>query len=123
RYCHSTVEQSNTASIPPTDTCMGCHRQIATDSDILEPVRASAAEGQPLTWLRVHDLPDHVHFNHAIHVRQGVGCETCHGRVDQMPVVVKTQPLHMAWCLDCHREPERYLRPRSEVTTMGWEPP
>lgn len=123
RYCHSTVDQSNTASIPATDTCMGCHRQIATDSDILEPVRASAAEGQPLTWLRVHDLPDHVYFNHAIHVRQGVGCETCHGRVDQMPIVVKTQPLHMAWCLDCHREPERYLRPRSEVTTMGWEPP
>src|SRR5690606_11958617 len=123
RYCHSTVEESNNAGVPPTETCMGCHRQIATESEILEPVRVSASEAQPLTWIRVHDLADHVYFNHAIHVRQGVGCETCHGRVDQMPVVAKTETLHMAWCLDCHREPERYLRPRDEVFTMGWEPP
>lgn len=123
RYCHSSVEVSNSAGIPPTETCIGCHRQIAPDSPVLEPVRASMSEGEPLAWVRVHDLADYVYFNHAIHVRQGVGCETCHGRVDQMDVVAKTETLHMAWCLDCHRAPEQYIRPRDQVFTMGWEPP
>lgn len=123
RYCHTSVETSNTASIPPTETCMGCHSQIATDSALLAAVRASQEEGRPLEWIRVHDLADYVYFNHAVHVRQGVGCETCHGRIDQMEVVAKAQPLQMSWCLDCHREPERFLRPRSEVFTMGWAPP
>jgi hypothetical protein len=123
RYCHSSVETSNTANIPPTETCMGCHAQVATDSAALEPLRTSYEQGQPLAWIRVHDLPDHVYFNHAIHVQQGVGCETCHGRVDQMPVVYKAQNLQMDWCLDCHRAPEKYIRPRDAVFTMGWTPP
>ena len=102
---------------------MGCHAQVATDSVALEPVRASFEEGTPLEWVRVHDLADYVYFNHGIHVSQGVGCETCHGRVDEMAVVAKAETLHMAWCLDCHREPERYVRPREAVFEMGWEPP
>jgi Cytochrome c7 and related cytochrome c len=123
RYCHTAVEESNTASIPPTATCMGCHAQVATASAVLEPVRQSAAENKPLTWVRVHNLPDYVYFNHAIHVKQGVGCETCHGRIDQMPVVAKAHTLQMSWCLDCHRTPEKYLRPRDAVFSMGWQPP
>jgi hypothetical protein len=123
RYCHTSVETSNTASIPPTETCMGCHAQVAAESVNLEMVRTSAAEGQPLEWIRVHDLADFVYFNHAIHVNQGVGCETCHGRIDQMPIVAKAQNLQMDWCLDCHRNPEKYVRPRDAVFTMGWQPP
>jgi hypothetical protein len=123
RYCHTSVETSNTAGIPPTETCMGCHAQIRTDSDVLEPLRASRETGQPLQWIRVHDLADFVYFNHAIHVQQGIGCETCHGRIDEMAVVAKTQTLHMDWCLDCHRAPEQYIRPREEVFTMGYTPP
>jgi hypothetical protein len=123
RYCHSTVEVSNTASIPPTETCMGCHAQVATESVALAPVRDSYANNQPIKWVRVHDLPDYVYFNHAIHVRQGVGCETCHGRIDQMPVVAKTHALQMDWCLDCHRAPQNQIRPRAAVFTMGWQPP
>jgi hypothetical protein len=123
RYCHSAVEVSNTAGIPATETCMGCHAQIAAESPVLEPVRASLENDQPLAWIRVHDLADYVYFNHAIHVQQGIGCETCHGRVDQMAVVAKTENLQMDWCLDCHRAPEQYIRPRNEVFTMGWEPP
>lgn len=123
RYCHTSVEESNTASIPPTETCMGCHAQVATDSANLELVRASAETGQPLAWIRVHDLADFVYFNHAIHVKQGVGCETCHGRVDQMPVMMKVENLQMDWCLDCHRAPEKYVRPREAVFRMGYTPP
>jgi hypothetical protein len=123
RYCHTSVETSNTASIPPTETCMGCHAQVAAESVNLELVRTSAAEDQPLAWIRVHDLADYVYFNHAIHVNQGVGCETCHGRIDQMSVVAKAQNLQMDWCLDCHRDPEKYVRPRDAVFTMGWQPP
>ena len=123
RYCHTAVEESNMASIPPTETCMGCHRQVATDSPNLELVRNSAETNQPLEWIRVHDLADFVYFNHAIHVKQGVGCETCHGRVDQMPVVAKVQSLQMDWCLDCHRDPAKYVRPREAVFTMGYIPP
>ena len=101
---------------------MGCHAQVAKDSKVLELVRASAQENKPLEWIRVHNLPDYVYFNHAIHVKQGVGCETCHGRIDQMPVVAKAQTLEMSWCLDCHRNPEKYLRPREAVFTMGYQP-
>jgi len=122
RYCHTSVEESNTANIPPTETCMGCHAQVATASPNLELVRASAESGQPLAWIRVHDLADFVYFNHAIHVKQGVGCETCHGRIDQMPVVAKVESLQMDWCLDCHRAPEKYLRPRDAVFSMGYTP-
>lgn len=123
RYCHSYVEETNTATVPPTETCMGCHAQVATESPALEPVRTSDQEAQPLAWIRVHNLADYVYFNHAIHVKQGVGCETCHGRIDRMPVVARAQALHMEWCLACHRAPENYIRPRDTVFTMGWEPP
>lgn len=123
RYCHTAVEVSNTASIPPTATCMGCHAQVATAAPTLDLVRASFEENQPLEWIRVHSLPDYVYFNHAIHVRQGIGCESCHGRVDQMPTVGKVETLSMAWCLDCHRAPENHVRPREAVFVMGWAPP
>lgn len=123
RYCHTFVESANTASIPPTSTCMGCHTEVASAAPSLDLVRQSAETETPLEWVRVHNLADYVYFNHAIHIKQGVGCETCHGRVDQMPVVMKVQTLQMSWCLDCHRNPENYLRPRDAVFTMGWEAP
>src|SRR5688572_18163621 len=123
RYCHTSVETSAFAGIPPTKTCMSCHSQIFSTAPILEPVRASLRDEKPLRWIRVHDLPDFVYFNHSIHVKKGVGCETCHGRVDQMPLMLQARSLQMAWCLDCHREPEKYIRPREEVFTMGWQPP
>jgi len=122
RYCHTSVETSNTASLPPTATCMGCHAQVAPQSAVLALVRASAKDNKPLEWVRVHNLPDYVYFNHAIHVKQGVGCETCHGRIDQMAVVAKAQTLQMSWCLDCHRDPGKYIRPREAVFTMGYKP-
>jgi hypothetical protein len=122
RYCHTAVETSSFAGIPPTATCMNCHKEIFKDSDMLEPVRESYRTGKRLQWVRVHDLPDYVYFNHSIHVAKGVGCETCHGRVDQMPLMYKANSLLMGWCIDCHRAPERYLRPRSEITTMGYKP-
>jgi hypothetical protein len=123
RYCHATVERSSFADIPPTATCMTCHSQVWTEAPALEPVRQSYATGQPIEWNRVHDLGDFVYFNHSIHVRQGVGCATCHGRVDQMQRVYKAEPLTMEWCLSCHREPEQYIRPREEVFNMEWQPP
>ena len=123
RYCHTSVEDAAFAGIPPTQTCMNCHRQIWSTSALLEPVRESFRTDRSLTWIRVHDLPDFVYFDHSIHVRKGVGCATCHGRVDQMPLMWRTQTLHMEWCLDCHRHPEQYLRPRDKVFTMDWEPP
>ena len=116
RYCHTSVETSPFAGIPPTKTCMNCHSQSGRPA-ILEPVRASFRDDRPLRWVRVHDLPDFVYFNHSIHVKKGVGCETCHGRVDQMPLMVQKNSLQMDWCLDCHRAPEKYVRPRSEITT------
>jgi hypothetical protein len=122
RYCHISVEESNSASLPSTEVCMGCHKQVAKDSPFLQAVQESITENKPLAWIRVHTLADHVYFNHAIHVKQGVACETCHGRVDQMPVVMKTQSLQMAWCLDCHRTPEKYIRPRNAVFAVGWQP-
>jgi hypothetical protein len=123
RYCHTSVEESAFANIPPTKTCMNCHSQIWTNAPILEPVRASFRDNKPLHWTRVHDLPDFVYFNHSIHVRKGVGCATCHGRVDQMPLVYQKGALTMSWCLDCHRNPAQYVRPRDQVFNMAWERP
>lgn len=122
RYCHTSVEESAFANIPSTQICMNCHSQIWLESPYLEPVRESFQTGESLEWIRVHDLPDFVYFNHSIHVNKGVGCETCHGRVDQMPAMEQVASLQMEWCLDCHRRPEQYLRPRSQVTVMGYEP-
>ena len=123
RYCHTSVEASAFAGIPPTKTCMNCHSQIWSTSPYLEPVRASFQSGMPLRWTRVHDLPDFAYFDHSAHVNKGVGCSTCHGRVDLMPLVRQEASLQMEWCLDCHRNPERYVRPRSEVFRMDYTPP
>ena len=123
RYCHTSVETAAFAGIPPTKTCMNCHSQILSTAPILEPVRASFRDDQPLRWIRVHDLPDFVYFNHSIHVKKGMGCETCHGRVDEMPLMLQENSLQMEWCLTCHRNPEQFVRPRSEVFTMGYSPP
>ncbi len=123
RYCHTSVEVSSSAGIPPTKTCINCHSQIWSTSPYLEPVRASFREDRPLQWIRVHDLPDFVYFNHSIHVKQGVGCETCHGRVDRMPLMLQKSSLQMEWCLGCHRNPAQYVRPRDQITTMGYEVP
>lgn len=122
RYCHSSVEDSSFAGIPPTHTCMTCHSQIWQDSPMLAPVRDSYRTGESLQWLRVHDLPDFVYFDHSIHVRKGIACVTCHGPVDQMPLIWKTATLNMEWCLECHREPEKYIRPRDFVFAFDWEP-
>jgi hypothetical protein len=122
RYCHTSVEQSSFANIPPTKTCMNCHSQIWVTSPYLEPVRASFRTGESLRWVRVHNLPDFVYFNHSIHVKKGIGCESCHGRVDQMPGIYQAKTLQMEWCLECHRAPERFVRPREAVTTMGYRP-
>jgi NAD-dependent SIR2 family protein deacetylase len=123
RHCHTSVEESAFANIPPTKTCMNCHSQIWANAPILEPVRASFRDNTPLRWTRVHDLPDFVYFNHSIHVNKGVGCATCHGRVDQMPLMYQQASLQMNWCLDCHRDPARFVRPREEVFNMAWERP
>ena len=122
RYCHTSVEESSFAGIPPTRTCMNCHSQMWVGSSMLEPVRESYRTGQPLQWQRVHNLPQYAYFDHSIHIRKGVGCATCHGRVDQMPLMRQTSSLLMEWCLRCHREPQRNLRPREEVFNMAWEP-
>ena len=122
RYCHTSVENSSFAGVPSTDICMNCHRQIWDKSSMLEPVRQSYRTGTPLVWNRVNDLPDFVYFNHSIHVSKGIGCESCHGRVDRMPLTWKATTLEMGFCLACHREPERHVRPREEVFAMGWEP-
>jgi hypothetical protein len=121
-YCHTSVETSSSAGIPPTETCMTCHSQIWATEPVLQPVRDSFETGDPLAWNRVHDLPDFVYFNHSIHVQKGVGCVTCHGRVDEMRLIRQVAPLTMEWCLDCHREPERFIRPREEVLNMEYEP-
>lgn len=122
RYCHTSVETSSSAGIPPTATCMNCHSQIWNEAPILEPVRESWRSGKSLRWTRVHDLPDFVYFDHSIHVAKGVGCETCHGRVDKMPLMWTESPLTMEWCLSCHRQPEKFVRPKSEVFRMGYVP-
>ena len=122
RYCHTAVEVSSFAGIPPTATCMNCHSQIWSGSDVLKPLRDSFQTGKPIRWTRVHNLPDFVYFNHSIHVWKGVGCVTCHGPVDRMPLMWQEQSLQMEWCLECHRAPEKYLRPREQVFNMTWLP-
>lgn len=122
RYCHTTVEDAASAAVPPTQTCMNCHHVIRADSPKLLPVKESYATGLPIPWVKVHDLPDYVYFDHRAHVRNGVGCVTCHGRVDKMEVVYQAEPLSMGWCLDCHRSPEASLRPLEFVTVMDWVP-
>jgi hypothetical protein len=122
-YCHTSVEQSPFAGIPPTYTCMTCHSQIWNTSPLLAPVRESYRTKMPLHWIRVNDLPDFVYFDHSIHIHKGIGCVTCHGRVDHMPLMWKKNTLFMKWCLDCHRQPEKYIRPRAEVLNMDWVPP
>ena len=121
RYCHTTVEKAAFAGIPPTATCMNCHKQIWADSEMLAPVRDSFATGEPIEWVRVNDLPDYVYFDHSVHVGAGVGCVSCHGRVDEMPLMYQAESLQMIWCLDCHREPERFVRPTDEVFNMTWK--
>ncbi|HQX80478.1 MAG TPA: cytochrome c3 family protein [Vicinamibacterales bacterium] len=123
RYCHTSVEKSSFAGIPPTKTCINCHSQIWANAPILEPVRASFRDDTPLKWKRVTDLPDFVYFNHQIHVKQGVGCATCHGPVDKMPLITQATSMLMEWCLECHRAPEKFLRPRAEVFNMAYEAP
>jgi len=122
RYCHIGVEKGPHATLPATQTCMNCHSSIKTDSPNLLRVRESWATGKPVNWVRVHDLPDYVYFNHSAHVNRGVGCASCHGRIDEMDVVQQAQPLSMGWCLDCHRNPEKNLRPLNEITNMAYKP-
>jgi hypothetical protein len=122
RYCHTSVENSDWSVVPPTKTCMNCHSQIWIDSPTLAPVRQSFNTNASIRWTKVYDLPDYVYFNHSIHVKKGVGCETCHGRIDTQALTYQQPSLQMRWCLDCHRNPENYLRPRDQITTMGYEP-
>jgi hypothetical protein len=123
RYCHTTVEQSSYAGMPPTKTCMNCHSQIWVGSDMLEPVRESYSSGRSLHWHRVYNLPGFAYFDHSIHVQKGIGCSSCHGRIDEMPFTYQVPSLLMEWCLDCHRNPQRNLRPREEVFNIRWQPP
>lgn len=123
RYCHTSVENSAFAGIPSTKVCMTCHSQVWTNAEMLEPVRASWRESKPIQWNRVHDLPDYAYFNHQAHVQKGVGCVTCHGKVDEMPLMWKTQSLQMEWCLACHREPERFLRDKKDVFKLDYKNP
>jgi hypothetical protein len=119
-YCHEAAETSPYAGVPPTERCMGCHNQIWNDSALIAPLAASVATGEPIHWQRVHSLPDFVYFNHAIHVDRGIGCASCHGRVDEMAAVYQVHPLTMQWCLACHRDPVPNLRPRDQITSMTW---
>ena len=123
RYCHTSVENSSFANIPPTKTCMNCHSQIWNNAAMLEPVRASFRTDTSIRWIRVHDLPDYVYFNHSIHVAKGVGCTTCHGQVNKMPLMWQDASLQMSWCLECHRHPEAYVRPKAEVFSVTYAPP
>jgi len=122
RYCHNTVEVAAHAAVPPTSTCMNCHKAIAPDSEKLLPVRESYASGEPVRWVRVHDLPDYAYFDHSAHVSRGVSCVSCHGRIDTMEEVRQVETLSMAWCLDCHRHPEPHLRPQQFITDLDWTP-
>ena len=121
RYCHTSVETSYSAGIPPTQTCMNCHSQIWSDSPYLEPVRESYRTNKPIEWEKVHDLPEFAYFNHSIHIAKGVGCSTCHGQIDNMPAVFQENTLQMEWCLACHREPEKFIRPKAEIFNMQWD--
>lgn len=122
RYCHSNIERSHEAMIPPTQSCMGCHAIVRKDSPKLATLRASWASGGPVEWVRVHKVADYVYFDHSVHLAAGVGCVSCHGRVDQMEVVRQDQPLNMGWCLECHRNPGPNLRPKDQITNMTWTP-
>ncbi len=134
RYCHNTVETTAHAAVPPTETCGNCHGAnrvkpgatlgvVHPESDLLEPVRRSLESGDPVEWIRVHDLPDFVYFNHAAHVTRGVSCVTCHGRIDKMEIVTQVKPLSMAWCLECHRNPHQYIRDPELITQLDYQPP
>lgn len=123
RYCHTSVERSAFAGIPPTETCMNCHRQIWTNADLLEPIRASYRDNVPVRWARINDLPDFVYFNHSVHIAKGMGCVTCHGPVNQMQLTFQHASLQMEWCVSCHRDPGRNVRPREEVFNLDWQPP
>ena len=123
RYCHTSVEQSAFAGMPSTETCMTCHSEIWKDAPMLQLVRGSWRSGRPIKWTRVYDAPDYVYFDHSIHVNKGVGCATCHGAVNEMPLTWKTQELYMRWCLDCHRDPAKFVRPKNEVFNMTYVPP
>jgi hypothetical protein len=123
QYCHVTVEKSSYAGIPPTKTCINCHAQIWTNADLLEPVRRSWATNESVVWTKVHDLPDYVYFNHSIHVNKGLGCSSCHGRVDLMPLMYQQNTLQMEWCLNCHRDPAKNLRPVNQIYNMAWKGP
>ncbi|HEY8240930.1 MAG TPA: cytochrome c3 family protein [Kiritimatiellia bacterium] len=123
RYCHTSAEESPFAGIPPTKTCMNCHAMVWSEAPMLEPVRESFRSGEPLQWNRVHDLPQFVYFDHSIHLSKGIGCTTCHGKVGEMPLVKKENSLYMGWCLDCHREPEKFVRPREEVFNPDYRAP
>ncbi len=122
RYCHTSVETSSFAGIPSPSTCMHCHSQMWDGAPMLEPVRHAYASAEPLAWVRVHDLPDYVYFDHSIHIAKGIGCASCHGRMDEMPLTRRQAGLQMVWCLNCHRNPERFVRPREEVFNMSWKP-
>jgi len=122
RYCHTTVETSSFAGMPATEVCMNCHKQIWSDAPMLEPVRESYRNGRPLHWNRVYDLPGLAYFDHSIHVNKGVGCATCHGRVDEMPLLWRANTLYMKWCLGCHEAPARFVRPREHVFELDWRP-
>lgn len=119
RYCHTTVETQRQAGLPSTHVCLSCHSQLYTDARVLEPLRESARTGKPIAWKRVHELPDFVFFDHSVHVAKGVGCVECHGRVDQMPITWRSQPLQMQWCLQCHRDPAPHLRPHDRLFDMA----
>lgn len=123
QYCHTQVENAAHSNVPATQTCMNCHNQIRTESLKLLPVRESWATGASIPWVKVHQLPDYAHFAHNVHITNGVSCQTCHGRVDQMEVVELVEPLSMGWCIECHRQPELYLRPNEEVTNMEYVQP
>jgi hypothetical protein len=123
RYCHTSVETSGFAGIPPTKTCMNCHSQIWTNAPLLEPVRASFRDNKSLVWTRVHDLPDFVYFSHEIHINKGIGCKSCHGPIDEMPLTYQANSLQMEWCLECHRDTAMNLRPREEVFNMTYKQP
>ncbi|MGH9773610.1 MAG: ammonia-forming cytochrome c nitrite reductase subunit c552 [Candidatus Acidiferrales bacterium] len=123
RYCHTSVETSSFAGIPPTQTCMSCHSQIWTNSAMLEPVRASYRSDKSIEWTRVNALPDFVYFDHSIHIHKGIGCTSCHGPIAEMPITWEAHPMQMSWCLDCHRQPEKYVRPRSEVFNPRYQVP
>ena len=122
RYCHNSVEKSAFAGMPSSETCMACHSQLFADAVMLAPIRQSLVTKKPVQWNRVHDLPDYVYFDHSIHVAKGIGCSTCHGQIDRMPLTHKTETLYMKWCLDCHRAPQQFVRPPDRIYDMNWQP-